>query len=266
VSAGPGGSERIYRGLLRLYPADYRERYSEQMVQLFADQRRETGGRAWLSAPIDVITTAASEHLRRNRTMAHSLTLAPTPLTRLLGLFGLIGGASLLAAFVVDLPNDANYVRIFVFGIGGLTVVTAIHLRQRQRSPRLALAGAVPALVFGAWMFVMQFLVVGREPPVFGGAFGWVYFWGSIAMWLGYAWFGVVTFVLHQVTRIGSAALAVGSLLAILGIDRLGLVSVSEPTVWNTVALTGVFLHGLAWVILGLDVAFRRRPAPTATA
>lgn len=194
--------------------------------------------------------------------MAHSMTVAPTPVTRLLGLVGLLGGASLLAAFVVDIPNDANYIRLFVFGIGGLTVVTAIHLRQRQRSPGLALVGAIPALVFGTWMFVMELLVIGREPPVFGGTFGWVFFWASIASWLGYAWFGVVTFLLHQVTRIGAAALVVGSLLGILGIDRLGLASSTEPTIWNTVALTGVFLHGLAWVILGLDVAFRRRPAP----
>ena len=40
--------------------------------------------------------------------MAHSLTLAPTPVTRLLGLFGLLGGASLLAAFIIDMPNDAT--------------------------------------------------------------------------------------------------------------------------------------------------------------
>jgi hypothetical protein len=251
---------------LRLYPAAYRERYSDQMVQLFGDQVRETGtARAWLRAPLDLISSAASEHLRRNRTVAHSLTLPPTPLSRILGLFGLLGGASLLAAFLIDIPNDANYVRLFVFGIGGVTVVAAVHLRQRQQSPRLALAAAIPALVFGTWAFVMQVLVIGREPPVFGGTFGWVFFWASIAAWLGYAWFGAITFRLNQMTRIGSAGLAVGSLLAILGIDRLGLVSHTEVNVFGAIALTGVFLHGLALVLLGLDVAFRRRPAPPAT-
>jgi hypothetical protein len=263
MTAPARGHQRIYRSLLRLYPADYRRAHGEQMVQLFGDQVREDGRRAWLAAPVDVITTAASEHLRRNRTVAHSLTLAPTPVTRLLGVLGLLGGASLLAAFIVDIPADANYVRLFVFGIGGLTVVTAIHLRQRLQSPRRALAGALPALVFGSWALVMQLLVVGREPPVFGGTFGWVFFWASISTWLGFAWFGAVTFRLHQVTRVGAAALAVGSLLAILGIDRLGLVSVTQPNVFNVVALTGVFLHGLAWVLLGLDVTFRRRPAPS---
>jgi len=263
MSASPGAHQRIYRSLLRLYPADYRRAHGEQMVQLFGDQLREDGGRAWLAAPVDVITTAVSERLRRNRTVANSMTLAPTPVTRLLGLLGLLGGASLLAAFVIDIPADTNYVRLFVFGVGGLTVVTAIHLRQRLQAPQLALAGAIPALVFGTWMFVMQLLVIGREPPVFGGTFGWVFFWASIAAWLGFAWFGAVAFRLHQVTRIGAAALTVGSLLAILGIDRLGLVSVTEPDLFNVVALSGVFLHGLAWVLLGLDVAFRRRVPAT---
>jgi hypothetical protein len=267
MSGGLGGHQWIYRGLLRSYPAEYRESFGDQMVQLFADQVRDEGaGRAWLRALRDLPPTAVSEHLRRDRSMAHSMSMAPSPASRILGLLGILGGAGLLVAFVIQIPADTNYIRLFVFGLGGIAVVVAVHLRQLSVAPLLSLAAAVPALLCATWLFVMEVLLTGRQPPVFGGTFGWVFFSASLAAWLAYAWFGLVSLYLRQVTRIGSAALAVGSLLGVLGIDRLGLVSPSEQSVFSLLALAGVFLHGLGLIMLGVDVARRRRAAPTASA
>ena len=80
MTASTGGHQHLYRGLLRLYPADFRARFADQMVQLFGDQVRDQGtARTWLKAMGDIPGSALSEHLRRNRSVANSLTLAPTP-------------------------------------------------------------------------------------------------------------------------------------------------------------------------------------------
>jgi len=66
--------ERIYRALLRAYPATTRERSGEDMVQLFADRLRDAGSpgakaRVWLEAIADIATTAPRERLSRRRAM-----------------------------------------------------------------------------------------------------------------------------------------------------------------------------------------------------
>jgi hypothetical protein len=64
------GSERVYRALLRLYPAGYREVYGEQMALAFRDLARErlrcAGARGlaglWLGTLGDLVVTAPREH------------------------------------------------------------------------------------------------------------------------------------------------------------------------------------------------------------
>ena len=83
MSGHAAGHDRLYRSLLRAYPADYRLEYGEHMVQLFHDQlRRDGSGPTWVRAIAELPATATTEHLRRNRTVAHSLTVAPTPVSR----------------------------------------------------------------------------------------------------------------------------------------------------------------------------------------
>jgi hypothetical protein len=86
-------------------------------------------------------------------------------------------------------------------------------------------------------------------------------------MWLSDAAFGIALASRRNLTvglggRLGAIALAVGSLLAILGMDRIGLVSPERDSVFKTLALAGIFLNGLAWVVLGLDVALRGVAGP----
>jgi hypothetical protein len=69
--------------------------------------------------------------------------------------------------------------------------------------------------------------------------------------------FGAASAVIGAVSRIGSWAVAVGSVLAVTGIDRLGLVSEANPTVFNTLSQIGIVAMAAGWIILGLDVAFR---------
>jgi hypothetical protein len=232
------------------------------MVQLFSDQLR--GARAdgrpagvaatWLRTLGDLAVTAASEHARRDRTVAHSLTVPPSTSSRLLGLIGIVGGAFLLAAFVVDIAPDVNVFRGIMFPVGAMAIVLAVHRRQSSTAPTLAFAGAAPAFVANVWTLGMMLLTIGNPHP-FAGVLGWMGFWGAVAMWLGDAWFGLVTLRLGVATRWGALALAIGSLFAVAGLDRFELTS----TIFGPLALAGIALNGIGWILLGVDVALRRR-------
>ena len=191
--------------------------------------------------------------------VARSLTASPFGSNRLLGLAGIVGGAVLLVAFVVDIAPELNSLRLILYNVGAVAIIAAVHLLQSPIAPRLALLGAVPALVANVGHLVMIVLATGRPEPIGAGAFGLVYFWVATAMWLTDAWFGVVTVRLGVVSRVGALALAIGSVLAFTGLDRLGLVSSASPTIFNTLALAGIAVHGIGWILLGIDVATRRQ-------
>lgn len=258
------GHERLYRGLLRLYPAAFRVRFADEMVQLFSDQLRDAradgapagAARTWLRTLGDLAVTAASEHVRRDRTVGHSLAISPSTSSRVLGLAGILAGVVLLAAFLpFDWGPDLFNLRLVLFNAGAMAIVIAVHRRQASVAPALALLAAVPAVLANAWYLAMTVLAVERTGPMGAGDFGLVYFFAGAAMWLSDAAFGIVTLRLGVVARWGALALAIGSLLAFTGMDRLEL----NPTIFGPIALAGLALNGIGWILLGLDVATRRR-------
>jgi len=59
-----GTADRIYRALLRLYPAEFRDEYGREMAQLVRDRApHEPPRRLWLDVAADVARTAPREHL-----------------------------------------------------------------------------------------------------------------------------------------------------------------------------------------------------------
>ena len=262
------GSEGLYRRLMRAYPAEFRARFTDDMVQLFGDELREAragGGpaasaRVWLRSMGDLATSSATEHIRRNRTMAHTLSAPPSTFNRALGLVGILGGAILLAVFVVDFSPELNVLRLILFNVGAMAIVVAVHRRQAPAAPTLALLAAVPAFLANAWYLAMTLLSIGRPQP-FAGDFGLVWFYAAVAMWLADAAFGIVTMRIGVVARWGALALAIGSPLALAGIDRLGLVTAEDATIWGPLALAGAALNGIGWILLGLHVATSPSPS-----
>jgi hypothetical protein len=257
MTSGRGRAERVYRGVLGLYPADFRRRFGEDMVQLFHDKLREAnagrapGGavRAWIALLIEAVVTASQEHLRRNRTMAHSLSSAPSTMSRVLGAAGIIAGLVILAAYVIDLPSGVFRDRLIVFGIGVIAIGIGVHRRQASHAPAASLAATVVLSVV-----VVSFLVtvVFLEPSNIAS------FWSGVALWLGTAAFGVVTVWIGAASRIGGLSVAIGSLLTLTGIDRLGLVSEAVPTIFNALSQVGIVTMAIGWILLGLDLATRR--------
>lgn len=272
--------ERVYRGLLRLYPSEFRARFGDEMVQLFGDQLRDARmGRdgsgsdgavqVWLRTLSDLVITVASERLRRDRTMAHSLTEAPSITARTLGIVGVLGGLVLLAGFIPNLPWGSNgfVLRLLLFNLGAIAIGIAVHVRQTSTWPRLSLAATAPMILANAWYLVMSVLSIGR--PVYpepDADFRPIYFYAGIAMWLTDAIFGLVAFRLGVVSRIAALVLAVG---AIVGGSGIGGLAGTFPWLSGIVAflapfqLWGIVLVGAGWILLGIDVAFRRR-APDA--
>jgi hypothetical protein len=266
----------MYRRLLQLYPAEFRMRFSDDMVQLFGDQVRDARAAdgsvgsavTWLRALADLAIAAASEHARQNRTVAHTLARPPSRSSRLLGLLGILGGVVLLAAFLVEISPGLNNFRLMLFNAGAIAIVVAIHRRQASVAPGLLTLTALAAALANSAHLVATFVVASRIEPIGAGDLGLVYFYVGLAMWLTDAAFGLVALRLGVVARWGALALAIGSLLAILGMDRLGLTSPANPSIFGPVALIGVALNGVGWVALGIDLATRRRSsgAPHAAA
>jgi hypothetical protein len=181
-------------------------------------------------------------------------TRADTPLAaRALGVVGVLGGLVLLAAFVVDIPPGWSTVRLVLFNAGAIAIAIATYGSHAAASRRLALAGTIPIVAANAWAIVWILLAVGRERP-FAGDFGLTGFWGGLGAWMADAWFGLVALRLGVVWWPAALVLAAGSLLAILGMDRLELTSQANPTIFGPIALTGIALNGVAWVLLGIDV------------
>jgi len=257
-----GAGERVYRGFLRLYPADFRERFADDMVQLFHDKLRDArtgrapGGTvaAWLRMLGDVAVTATAEHLRRDRTVAHSLTTAPTMQARALGIAGIVAGAAALAAFVIELPEELIAPRLIALLLGSMAIIVGVHRRQAARAPMLALSGALPAVLAVAWYLVMVVLSMLQSVPPFGGTFGLVFFWSGVALWSTMTLFAVVALRIGLVTRLGAFGIAIGSPLTLTGIDRLGLTS----TIFGPLSQVGIVLVGIGWILLGVDLVWRR--------
>ncbi len=188
--------------------------------------------------------------------MTHALGPSPSSASRILGLIGILGGGVLLAAFVMDIAPDLNNVRLILFNLGAIAVVVAVHRNQVSTSPTLATVVASATVLANACYLSMVVLAIGRPSP-FAGDFGRVFFYAAVALWLADAAFGVATIRLGVLTRWGALALAIGSIFAFTGIDRLGLTSPENPTLFGPLSLIGIALNGLGWILLGLDVATR---------
>jgi len=187
--------------------------------------------------------------------------MEPTRADRFLGTLGVIGGLVLLAAFVIEIGRDANFVRLMLFNAGAIAVAIGAHRIQAAASRRLALAAVLPVVVFNG----LYLLTVAAEAATIPWpAVGPVYLVIGAAMWLGDLWFGVVTFRLRVLNRLASLALIVGAFFAFIGMGIFGLTV--SGTLLNAVIMAGFAVQALGWIGLGLDVGLRHRRAPAETA
>jgi hypothetical protein len=186
--------------------------------------------------------------------MTEISTHRATVATRMLGVLGILGGLGLLAAFVVDIPAGWNTVRIVLWDAGAAAVALATYGRHAAISRPLALVATTPVVAASSWAILWTLLAIGRDSP-FSGDFGLVGFWVRLAAGLAVAIFGLLAWRLGVLWRWASLALVLGALMGITGMDRLALTSSKDPTIFEPIALAGIVLVGVAWVLLGIDVA-----------
>jgi hypothetical protein len=167
-----------------------------------------------------------------------------------------LGGVALLAAFLIEIATELNTIRLILFNLGAIAIVVGVYRRLVSPAPRWALLAAAAALIANGWYLAMVVIATGQSRP-FAGDFGLVWFFAGMAMWLGDAWFGFAALHLGADSRVGALVLAIGSLLAFTGMDRLGLNPPDDPTIFGPISLAGVALNGMGWVLLGLAVATR---------
>jgi hypothetical protein len=260
--------ERVYRGLLRVYPAAFRERYETEMVQLFADRLRDaraagtTAGslRLWVGTVPDLITSALSEYLRRNRTVAHSAAAVPSTSARAFGIAGVLAGIVLVVPYVISLEQGWYPPRIILFNAFVIALAVGLHHRQGAASPRLAAAASVLVIIANAWYLAMIALGMADLNP-FGTQFGFLMFLAGLLLWGTAAAYGAAALAIGAFSRWGPMLLVIGSLLALTGIDRLGLAS--GDSIFGPLSQIGAVLHGFGWILLGAELALR---SPTRSA
>jgi hypothetical protein len=262
------GRERAFRLVLHLYPAAFRARYGDEIVQLCQDDLRDAAtpgarrgpGRTLLANLVDVGVNGLVERISNGGALAPSATL------RLLGLLGVAGGLILVSAFLFFIPGTFNVGRLVLFNAGAVAITIAVCRLERDRLGWLGIAISVFVVVANVTYAAGTLYTAQFEHPFAGGR-GVVFAWLGHAMWLADSLFATVVLRLGRVARLAALALALGG-VAIVGIAP-GLRSLWEPNeLMQALALAGVALNGLGWILLGLVVAFRGRttePVPEAS-
>jgi hypothetical protein len=182
----------------------------------------------------------------------------PSRRARVAGLLGVVGGTALLAAFVIDIPPWLNDVRLALFFVGSMAVAAAAYPPVARTGLGVARVAVGLVLVANAWGLAMGAISTAFSIPVGPGTFGVVYFGAGLAWWLADAFFGFVAIRVGGWARVGALALAVGSVLAITGMDRLELTTRDNPTTFVPLSLTGIALNGAGWIVLGFWLVSRR--------
>ena len=181
-------------------------------------------------------------------------------MNRFLGAVGIVGGTFLLSAFVIGIPEGLWDIRMALYLLGSIAVIIGVHRRQVDAAPTLTRVVAIAAIAANL-LYLARAVIFPNSPwHPFAGDNGMVFFVAGLATWISVSAFGFVTFRLGAVTGsgalalVGALALAIGSTLAILGMDRLELTSEANPTIFGPIGLIGVALNGVGWILLGLDL------------
>ena len=159
-------ARRVYRWLVRLYPATHRRRFAQQMLQTFEDHYRdavETGEESalgfWLGVAADTSwslvreRSAAMRELLRERTAPMKMALAVV--TTAVGILLLLGLRVWLYPAVLSAPHGGGSAVSSVIGLAifvviyALVAVVILRVAPEDRSVRRRCGGR---LCLGRWL------------------------------------------------------------------------------------------------------------------
>ena len=166
---------RAYRALLFLYPARFRREFGAQMVQLFRDQSRERGARAWLPVTRDLVVTLPMQYKEAfvNLNPQGKLLAAAIATTAGIVVIAVIGGAFaalllmlLLAWILMSLLKERGAIaspglwwKLAASGAGLFALLFAVFAPPWPQSWREAVPGEV-AWSVGFFGFVLAIVLI----------------------------------------------------------------------------------------------------------
>lgn len=182
---------------------------------------------------------------------------------RALGSVGIAGGVILLIAFLPSLgiPQDVNTWRLVLFNLGAIAIGLASLRVGALGATAWAWSASIAVIATNAAHVAFTLAAAGRDAPS-SGDFGLAWHWVAFAMWLSDAFLGVALLRTGVLSQWGAAALAIGSPLAVVGMGRFELTSPAHPTIFGPIALLGVALNGIGWVLLGVDLIRSKTTEP----
>ncbi len=219
-------SDRIYRALLGLYPAPFREEFGGPMSQLFRDLRRDAarGGPGalaalWLRTLADLLVTAAREHMERDSVMR---TIALVVATLALG----------LGIAWVDIHNNEIWAGLLLL----LSASFLLGFTEPRRAWLWALLIGAEMLLIHFWAAATGFVSPCTPGEVCGPEIPRLVDLLFFVLPLTGAYIGVGIHALAEVSHVDAVWWG-GSALAGLAVGLLG---ARNPAIGNTILVVGL--------------------------
>jgi hypothetical protein len=153
-----GSTIRAYRSLLVLYPRDFRDRYSDDLVQTLTDLSAELGPRrAWRRVTLDLVVTVPRYRMETLMKEEHSSTVLTVAITVMAsaGIISLFIGQPLGVllvplAVVVAITQRGRLAR-------SMDAVDASRFRRKRLRTAAVLAASLPVI------FLVSLPILGDE-------------------------------------------------------------------------------------------------------
>jgi hypothetical protein len=247
--------------IVRLYPAAWRERYGDEMEALL--EERPLG-------PFDLVDLflgALDAHMHlRGLGHASEHEKGITMSLRTAGIAAIVGGSFWGLTWALILLNDlvgtgdgnvpVAFLTISVAAIATLAALaglSAVQARVHRRATWLSFLAPAVGLV----LVLVGFM--GMAAIELFWAIGMI---GLLLYLVGVAVFGIVTYATGVFRRLPSALIAAGGVVS--GVAFLGLLGTGGTDVPMWVAVLGVLVMSVGWILIGVE-AVRRDGVPTPT-
>ena len=186
-------STRVYRCLLFAYPAHFRRRFGDQMLQTFRDCYRSEANKLgfWLRTFVDLVLTAARERADSSEREGVLMNNTRRDAMALLGCAGIIIIALVLLSF--GRKNEVSSIMTFGYILDAIVVTGVIGnllffvLAKVTKFNRLRIALGTFGVVH-AVLFLFAVLVASRVDPVFHLGAVTVGYVVSFLFWTGLHW------------------------------------------------------------------------------
>jgi hypothetical protein len=247
--------------LIRLYPARWRARYSDEFEAILVERPLGPFDVA------DILLGALDAQLRlRGRGADIEKGMGFSMSLRLGGAAAIVGAVLFPAGFIASSPNGSDAGAALMLAGTGALLLALIGLSsfQARQHPRLIWAAfALPAL--GTVMSstgLVAMAAVGDRAYVAGLSPWSIWALGVIATVIGSALFALATYRTRALPRIAAGSLVIGSglLLLVILIGAIGIVAGADSLA-PPLFLAGLIAFSFGWIALGWTAIRLDQPA-----